>query len=202
MTAVVTVKAWWKRHAGWLAVVFAVVALVLGVVVIAQALMLYWRGWRFALGTIPEWLAGAGSIAVFATLWVTVSEWRHARRERRDQLANQARGIIVEPWVPPSSMPRQEPNGRYVVIRNHSTQPVLNLRAEHLTLRDKFTNFRQVDPTTGDHTLPPSLVPVLAPGEATNPFLARERPVGATVTEYLFFQLYRCAGRGLGTARK
>jgi hypothetical protein len=170
MTAVAAVKFWWKRNAGGLAVVLAFLAVALLVVVVAQAGMLHDQDWIFAMGTVPGWysaffagIAAVGMVAAFANLRIVRKGWESQQAERRDQLANQARLIIVEPAAAPEQRP-----GKYVLVRNHSDKPVLNLRPEHLTLRDKYTNFREVDPSGGNETVPPRTAPVLAPAEATS----------------------------------
>jgi hypothetical protein len=138
------VKDWGKRHASWLAIIFAVLAIVFLVVVCFQAWMLHSRGWRIALGTMPEWVSAAftgiaaiGVLAAFGNLRIVRREWKIAQLERRDQLANQARLIIVEAvpraeMVPPANKAPVRPDGkpehRYVVIRNHSQEPVFNVR--------------------------------------------------------------------------
>ena len=127
-----------------MAIGFAVLALVLLVVVGFQAWMLHSRAWLIALGTLPEWVAAVGTgiaafgvLAAFGTLRIGRREWEMAQAERRDQLANQARLIVVEAvppaeMVPPANLVTPRPDGlpeyRYVVIRNHSQQPVFNVR--------------------------------------------------------------------------
>ena len=115
-------------------------ALVLSAVVLAQAEMLYTEGWRLALGTVPEWMAGFGTVftaiaalAAFGTLSVatkgrqsleTERQALAAQREteRRDHVMSQARLIIVEPAPEVPVLPRSKPDD--VVIRNHSSAPV------------------------------------------------------------------------------
>jgi hypothetical protein len=84
-------RLWWRRNrATTLAVAFAALALVLFVVVLAQAEMLYTDGWRLALGTVPEWMAGFGTLftalaalAAFGTLSVATHEWEGSENERQ-----------------------------------------------------------------------------------------------------------------------
>jgi hypothetical protein len=92
------VKDWCKRHAGWLAIIFAVLALVLFGVVCVQAWMLHSRGWRIALGTVPEWgsaaftgIAAIGVLAAFGTCGLSAGNGNQNRltgaissRTRRD----------------------------------------------------------------------------------------------------------------------
>src|SRR5690625_2531199 len=95
MTALccVRVKGWCKRHVGWLAIVFAILAVVFLVVVSFQAWMLHSRGWRIVLGTMAEWVsagftgvAAVGVLAAFGNLRIVRREWKIAQLERRDQL--------------------------------------------------------------------------------------------------------------------
>jgi hypothetical protein len=51
------VKGWWHRYAGWLAILFASLTVTVIVVVSVQAAMLYWRGWRLVMGSVPEWFS-------------------------------------------------------------------------------------------------------------------------------------------------
>jgi hypothetical protein len=73
-------RLWGKRHATALAVVFA---LVLFVVVLAQAVMLYTEGWAVALGTLPEWVTAVGVVAAFLTLRVATKERQSLETERQ-----------------------------------------------------------------------------------------------------------------------
>jgi membrane protein implicated in regulation of membrane protease activity len=138
------VKDWCKRHAGWLAIGFAIVAIVLLGVAAFQAWMLHSQGWLIALGTLPDWVTAAftgvaaiGVLAAFGSLRIVRGEWKSQQDERRDQQANQARLIIVEAvpraeMVPPANEAPVRPDGkpeyRYVVIRNRSQEPVFNVR--------------------------------------------------------------------------
>ncbi|PJE01325.1 MAG: hypothetical protein CK428_31435 [Mycobacterium sp.] len=65
-------------------------SLVLGVVAVAQAIELYAQGWRMALGTFPDWMAGFGTIftataavAAYRTFKVAAHEWEGAEKERK-----------------------------------------------------------------------------------------------------------------------
>jgi hypothetical protein len=214
------VKDWCKRHAGWLAIIFAVLAVVLLGVVCFQAWMLHSRGWRIALGTVPEWgsaaftgIAAIGVVAAFGSLRIVRREWESEQGERRDQLANQARLIVVEEvppaeMVPPANEAPRRPDGkpeyRYVVIRNHSQEPVFNVRipdGSHLETKKKMPWITSVAEVRAQHeagsfsspTLhvfhrhTPDLVPVLAPGQATFQLHLATVPRDEQPTEYVFF---------------
>jgi hypothetical protein len=83
-------KAWrwlrqrWKRHAGALAVAFAVLALGFGVVVVVQAAMLHTKGWRIALGTVPVWLAAFGTLVAIVAVLIAAKGYQHQVRVRAD----------------------------------------------------------------------------------------------------------------------
>jgi hypothetical protein len=96
---------------------------------------------------VPEWgsaaftgIAAIGVVAAFGSLRIVRREWESEQGERRDQLANQARLIVVEEvppaeMVPPANEAPRRPDGkpeyRYVVIRNHSKEPVFNVHIPH-----------------------------------------------------------------------
>ena len=214
------VKDWCKRHAGWLAIIFAVLALMLFGVVCVQAWMLHSRGWRIALGTVPEWgsaaftgIAAIGVLAAFGSLRIVRREWESEQADRRDQLANQARLIIVEAvpraaMVPPANQAPVRPDGkpeyRYVVIRNHSQEPIFNVRipdgshVETKTAMPRVTSVAEVRAQHEDgsffsstptivHRHTPDLVPVLAPGQATFQLHLETVPRDEQPTEYVFF---------------
>lgn len=211
---------WWKRNAGRTAIVLALVTLVLGVVVLVQAVTLHAQGSRLVMGTFPEWVSAVGTaaaaigvLAAFGTLQIGRREWETQQAERRDQLANQARLIIVEAvpraeMVPPANqapvMPDGKPTYRYVVIRNHSHEPVFNVRipdGSHLETKAKMpwiTSVAEVRPyqeagsvisptPTIFHIHTPDLVPVLAPGQATFQLSLDTVPRDEQPTEYVFF---------------
>jgi hypothetical protein len=213
-------RLWGKRNrATALAVAFAALALVLFVVVLAQAEMLYTEGWRLALGTVPEWMAGFGTVftaiaalAAFGTLSVATKERqsleteRHALAaqrdaERRDHVMSQARLIIVEPAPvayyeePPGSNPYD------VVIRNHSSAPVFNLHiGDNYVLKSKGKmastqefrpDFRDIRPD--DPYSIPRNVPVLAPGDATALLTVRGQPMRER-TEWVGFSFTDAQG--------
>jgi hypothetical protein len=68
------------------AVALAGLALVLGFVVVVQAMMLHAQGWRVAMGTMPDWLVAAGAVATVGTLVVALLVYlRDANTARRQQ---------------------------------------------------------------------------------------------------------------------
>jgi hypothetical protein len=201
---------WCKRHATALAIVFAALALVLFVVVLAQAEMLYTKGWRLALGTVPEWMAGFGTVftaiaalAAFGTLSVATKERQSleaerqalaAQREdeRRDHVMSQARLIVVEQI--PGSNPGQ-PLKPFITIRNHSSMPIFNLHIDYASRRDSRVTVEEPIAGTGD---PPVVFghpmdrPVLRPNETTHLFAEALRimgtiPMDTPNTEYVGF---------------
>lgn len=211
---------WWKRNASWLSVVFAILALALLVVVCVEAAMLHSHGWRIALGTMPEWVSAAftgiaaiGVLAAFDNLRIVRREWESQQADRRDELAKQARLIGVEAvpraeMVPPANevpvRPDGKPEYRYVVIRNHSQEPVFNVRipdgshAETKTAMPWIISIAEVRAQQEDGSFfspqptivsrhPPELVPVLAPGQATFQLHPETVPRDEQPTEYVFF---------------
>jgi hypothetical protein len=220
------VRQWCSKYSGWLATGFGVVALVLPVIVWAQADMLYDKGSRLVMGTVPEWMAGFGTaftafaaVAAFLTFRVAARQWEVDQIERRDQVANQARLIVVEEVppaeaVPPANeaprRPDMKPEYRYVLIRNHSKEPVYNIRIPHESPRQKTPHapmtvlqvvsqedasgsFRSSTPTI-IHRASPELVPVLAPGQATFQLHLPQVPRTEQVTEYVFFKFTDARG--------
>jgi hypothetical protein len=203
--------------------VFAALAVVLVVVVCFQADRLYGQGWDTPLGTLPEWLAALGSLSTLGVLALAVGEWRRGRRERRDQLANQARGIIVEAvpvaeQVAPANTadprPDMQPEYRYVLIRNHSTAPVFNVHilseSPRRTKSHQVINVAEVVPPEKSrgsmrmadgsafpgvfYRQPPDLIPELAPGQATFQLHLEEVPRGEQPTEYVSFSFTDARG--------
>jgi len=173
-------RLWCKRQAGTLAVALGVSVVILAVVVGVQAAMLYARGWRIAWGTVPEGAAAFGSVAAFGALWVAAQEWRSGQRERRavdqerrdlaaareaerrDHVMSQARLIIVEPvaLAPQPFGSEARPIDRYMIIRNHSSEPVFNLHIDHRSPKDRDTYFDQFVPQrTAASTTGPRLIP-------------------------------------------
>lgn len=160
------VSKWWKRNAGWLAIVFAAMALVLFAVVGFQAWMLHSKGWRMAVGSLPEYLAALASLAIFGVLWLTASQWRRGQRERCDRESGQARLIIVE------HVPRADgsfgggdppPLGRRdVVIHNRSSEPVFELRIEEYATGSDVRVFQS---SAGGRARPADVAVLAAGGE-------------------------------------
>lgn len=161
-------REWCKRRAGTLAIVFAGATVALIVVVCFQAAMLHARGWRIPLGTLPEWLAGVGSLATLGVLWLAVFEWRRGQRERRDNEAAQARLIIAEhaPYVDRTwgGMDAPPPASRNVLVRNHSDAPIVKLNVEeHPTRYEGVRVFQRFAHARGR----PAEIDVLSGGQAT-----------------------------------
>lgn len=77
-------------------------------------------------GDVPAWLQGIGTSAAFATLIYVALGWRASEAERLDRQAEQARLIVAERFYVDyySGQPSHQ---RYVVVRNHSQSPVLNV---------------------------------------------------------------------------
>jgi hypothetical protein len=208
-----------KRHPAWLAICFAALALMLLVVTGFQAAMLHARGWRIALGTVPEWLAGFGTgftaiaaLAAYRTLKITAGQWEDEQARRRDQVMRQARLIVVQAVPPADAMPPaneapprpdMKPEYRYVLIRNHSNEPVFNVHVPQESPRrttpqvpmtvvqvvsqeDARGSFQAPTPTIV-HRSPPDLVPELGPGQATFQLHLAVVPRDEQVTEYVFF---------------
>jgi hypothetical protein len=120
-----------KRHAGWLAVAFASLTVLLLVVVCCQASMLYIRGSRLDMGTVPAWIAALGtSTAAFGVLAV-FGNLRMAQKLRLDGEAEQARLINLELF---GFEHQAEPPLRVitVAVRNHSSAPVFRLVVTNL----------------------------------------------------------------------
>jgi hypothetical protein len=57
--------------------VFALIALVLGVVVVVQAVMLHTQGWRVQLGNVPEWVAALGTVVAIVAVLFAALGYRH-----------------------------------------------------------------------------------------------------------------------------
>jgi hypothetical protein len=163
------VKEWCKRHMGWLAVVFAALALMLLVVVGFQAVMLYSEDWRPAFGSLPEYLAALGSFSTFGVLWFAAREWRRGERERRDREAGQARLIVVEhqPFIDRSygGMNPPPPRRRDVVIHNRSSEPVFALHIEEYATGSDIRVFQ----SSASGRVAPSDMAMLASGQSTEP---------------------------------
>lgn len=189
-----SMKLWWKRHSGVLAVVFATTTALLVVVVGYQALMLHDRGWRWDLGTVPAWLSGIGAFATFGALWVATQQWKLGQADRRladeerralaaaregenhDQHIRQARLVIVEQFDLLLGVGRPNPN-RHVVIRNHSNDPVFNLHIDPTSPKNRYILMEELTSAPDSsgiladhdrhyrHSAPD--IPVLSPGLAT-----------------------------------
>lgn len=62
--------------------VFALIALVLGVVVVVQAVMLHTQGWRVQLGNVAEWVAALGTVVAIVAVLIAALGYRHDVRTR------------------------------------------------------------------------------------------------------------------------
>jgi hypothetical protein len=76
---------------GWRtwAIVFAVVAVVLGVAVAVQAVMLHKQGWRVVPGSVPDWFSAVGAFATVLALVVAWRVYRHDVDSRREDQEHQ-----------------------------------------------------------------------------------------------------------------
>jgi hypothetical protein len=104
-------KAWcwfsqrWNGHTSAPAILFAALAIALGVVVLVQAVMLHARGWRIALGTLPEWFSAFGTIAAIAAVLVATLGYRHEVRSRtqdeelRREAARRQQAELLSGWL-------------------------------------------------------------------------------------------------------
>jgi hypothetical protein len=152
--------------------------------------------------TVPTAVA---AVAAFLT-------YRAGDRDRRDQLKRQARLIAVEDvpleeQVPPDNQhprrPDWQPEYRYVLMRNHSQEPVFNIRiaqqspkqptppttvtvSEVASQEEASGSFRSPTPTIV-HRATPSLIPVLGPGQTTFQLNVSGVPRTEEVTEYVSF---------------
>jgi hypothetical protein len=78
------VREWCRCHAVKLAIALAVLAVLLGVVVTVQAVMLRAQGWRIVPGTVPDWFSAAGAVATVGALVVAWRVYRHDVDSRRE----------------------------------------------------------------------------------------------------------------------
>jgi hypothetical protein len=196
----VGVRQWWHRHAGVLAVAFALLAMLLAVVVVVQAVMLRTRGWGVPIGNVAEWIAAVGALAAFGALFYAATEWRAAQVERRDSEAEQARLIIVEPVEPD----RSSGSLRWIkhfdefVVRNYSASPVFNLDVESLDDSPDalvYQNVRVPSTQRQSEMSRPSRVPVLQAGRATEPLNLVGGGAGVPKIQHLTFAFTDAKGR-------
>lgn len=150
-------------------------AVVLSAAVTVQAVMLHAKGWRLQFGTLPDWVAGVGTLgafmAAFGALTIAVREWRAGQEGRRDQEAEQARLIIAEPVDTPRSV---SPNRSDVVVRNHSAAPVFNVGVESIYITAERYKHAKIFADHGvelerSGAVSESSRPVLKSGQATSP---------------------------------
>lgn len=177
-----------------------------------QASMLH-TNWRIDLGTLPDWLAGLGTIAAFITLIFVARQWKASetdrqaleterravdteRRalaaareaERHDFEASQARLIIVEqePHVDHSwggSNP-PPPSRRNARIVNRSSAPVFHLRIEQEP-REFAAEVTVLEILRQGRGAPDG--PVFSPGESTERLLVAGNSGDTPSTEYVAF---------------
>jgi hypothetical protein len=82
------------------------------------------------LGTLPDWLAAAGTVGAF---WVTYLLLRKEQKARREFEAEQreAQARLVSAWTtfPQQALPYSDIQVADLVVKNMSTEPVYDLRA-------------------------------------------------------------------------
>ena len=126
-------KAWrwterqWAIHASELACLFAVLALLLGLLTVVQWGELRRRQMPADWGNVPGWVGALGTLAAFGALAVTLFEWRA-------NWANQARLVVPQPAQSDSSPKSLWDRAAHddVVIHNHSSSPVFDLEIDSL----------------------------------------------------------------------
>jgi hypothetical protein len=170
------VREWCNRHAGWLATGFCLLTVVLGVLAVAQAIELHAQGWRIAMGTIPEWMAGFGTIFTAIAAVAAYLAFRVTAAERRDHEMSQARLIIIEPVkIQYFDLPAWRKYGE-LEVHNHSTAPVFDLLLEFVSPKDAHTTIEEL--TTDDNGNPTYRLaqnrPVLLPHQSTPPFFVTQ----------------------------
>jgi hypothetical protein len=190
----------WDRYTSDLACFFAALALIFGLVAGVQRVQLHDRHLWVDWGTVPEWIAGIGSLIAFGALLVAVWEWRSGQVERRDREADQARLIIVEPVKPAADgvgslvwYQNDEP-APYLVVCNHSTTPVFNLQVASLDENGEGT-LVWLSRKVGGKMRYPRLVPVLRPNDATEELMVASGSMGLTGIEAITFTFTDAAGR-------
>lgn len=117
-------------------------------------------------GNVPDWLTGLGAMAAFAALFFAASEWRHTQAERRDSEGDQARLVVLE------VVEEDRSRGTWdllVTVRNHSSAPVLDVRAER-TGGAGALGYWQEEISHGVRHIDPVYEPILLPGETIPPF--------------------------------
>lgn len=130
------------------AVALAVVALMLGFVVVVQAMMLHAQGWRIAMGTMPDWLAAAGGLATVGTLVVALLVYRRNTKTDRRQ---QAEAVLA--WI----------GGQRNIYREviHGQGPVMTSTVEvNLLNASPAVLFDLVVVVLGQHATTPTLANV------------------------------------------
>ena len=79
-----------------LAIVFAGLAVVFGVVVVVQARMLLARDWTVPLGNVAEWFGAVSGVATASALVFAWRSYRHEVTTRRDEQRERAVGELAE----------------------------------------------------------------------------------------------------------
>lgn len=202
---------WCRLHASTLAVVLGAVSLMLAVLAAAQADLLYDHGSRLAMGTVPEWMAGAGTVATFAAVWVAVQQLRIGRNERdsleaerqalaatreaerQDHVMSQARLIAV-------GSSTGAVGDQQLYIANHSEAPIFDLRIDPDSPVDATV---KVHPAFARHS---HQLPMLAPTGTTPPFVFAQGAgqLRLAPTEYVSFAFTDARGarwRRVGSAQ-
>lgn len=196
-----------------LALTLVAIVFVLGGGFTIQASMLHTH-WRVELGTLPDWLAGCGTIAAFITLVFVARQWKASetdrqtleterqeadseRRslaaareaERHDFEASQARLIIVEhePHVNRqwSGSDPPLPAHRRALIRNRSDMPVFHLHIEESPA--EFGGEVYVFENLAEGRSRPPDRPVFSPDESTGNLLVAGNSGDTASTEYVVF---------------
>lgn len=137
----------WVAHTGWFAGAFGFIALALALIVAVQAWALHSRGWRLALGTVPEAVAAIGTVGA---LLVALGVWRHEVAVRRidegqaraassaaaaaakSARADQARLVILEFTY--DELTEIYSGGEHSIVvaqvKNLSSRPIFDVRIE------------------------------------------------------------------------
>jgi hypothetical protein len=165
-----------RKFLGWLATGFGAVALVLATIVGAQAEVLYDKGSRLAMGIVPEWMAGFGTMftavaaaAAFLSFRVAARERQslekerqaadHERRalaavreaERRDQIMAQARRILPVRVVHDPSLTLPQRRSRFEwVIQNRSDEAISDLHIDLVSPKDRLVTVEEYVPPERD----------------------------------------------------
>jgi hypothetical protein len=82
------------------------------------------------LGTLPDWLAAAGTVGAFWVTYLLLRKEQKARREFEDE-NRQAQARLVSAWItfPRQAGPHSAVHVADLVVKNMSEEPVYDLRA-------------------------------------------------------------------------